>query len=59
MHRLWSGLPGYRIVYTLDPRKQRHFVLGVFSRDFDYDETDARTQRVLEVYDRLDIPRYD
>ena len=49
----------YRVVYALDPRKQRYFVLGIFSRDFDYDETDARTQRVLEVYDRLDIPRYD
>jgi hypothetical protein len=49
----------YRIVYAFDPRKQRYFVLGILPRDFDYDETDARTRRVLEAYERLNIPRYD
>jgi len=34
------------------------YVLGIFNRDFNYDETDARTRRVLQAYDRLDIPSY-
>jgi hypothetical protein len=48
----------YRVVYAFNPRIQRYYVLGVFDRDFNYDESDQRTQRVLEVYDRLDIPEY-
>jgi len=48
----------YRVIYAFDPRIQRYFVLGVFDRDFNYDESDARTKRVIEAYDRLDIPSY-
>ena len=48
----------YRVVYAFDPRIHRYYVLGVFNRDFDYDESDPRTQRVLAVYDRLNIPEY-
>jgi hypothetical protein len=48
----------YRVVYAFDPRIHRYFVLGIFNRDFNYDEADARTQRVLQAYDRLDIPSY-
>jgi hypothetical protein len=46
----------YRVVYGFDPQKQRYYVLGVFHRDFNYDESDPRTQRVLQAYDRLEIP---
>lgn len=50
--------PRYRIVYAFHPQTHVHSVLGVFTRDFDYDEADERTQRVLRVYDRLNIPAY-
>jgi hypothetical protein len=48
----------YRVVYAFDPRIHRHFILGIVNRDFDYDESDPRTRRILEAYDRLDIPEY-
>jgi hypothetical protein len=52
------GRQRYRVVYTLDPRFSRYFVLGIFTRDFEYDPKDARTRRVLAAYDRLGIPNY-
>ena len=48
----------YRVVYALDPRVSCYYVLGIFSRDFNYDLNDPRTQRVIEAYDRLGIPSY-
>ena len=48
----------YRVVYALDPRVSRYYVLGVFTRDFNYDASDPRSQRVLALYDELDIPSY-
>jgi hypothetical protein len=48
----------YRIVYALDPRISRYFVLGIFDRDFNYDESDPRTQRVLASYDSLGIDAF-
>jgi len=48
----------YRVVYAFDPRIRRHFVLGIVDRDFNYDESDPRTRRILEAYDRIDIPKY-
>jgi hypothetical protein len=48
----------YRIVYALDPRVSRYFVLGVFDRDFNYDESDPRTKRVIVSYDSIGIPDY-
>jgi mRNA-degrading endonuclease RelE of RelBE toxin-antitoxin system len=48
----------YRIVYALDPRISRYHVLGVLKRDFDYDENDQRTKRILAAYDDLAIPKY-
>jgi hypothetical protein len=50
--------PKYRVIYAFHPQTHIHYVLGVFTRDFDYDERDARTQRVLAVYARLGIPEY-
>src|SRR5208283_3034191 len=37
----------YRVVYALDPRLSRYHVLGIVDRDFDYDENDERTKRIL------------
>jgi len=48
----------YRVVYALDPRFRRYYVLGVVHRDFDYDENDDRTKRMLAAYDSLGIPTY-
>jgi hypothetical protein len=48
----------HRIVYAFEPRVHRYFVLGVFDRNFNYAESDPRTQRILAVYDNLDIPSY-
>jgi hypothetical protein len=48
----------YRIVYALDPRISRYFVLAVLHRDFNYDEHHPRVQQLLEAYDRLGIPSY-
>jgi hypothetical protein len=50
--------PLYRVIYAFHPQKHIHYVLGVFDRNFNYDENDARTKRVLAIYDRLDIPTY-
>ena len=50
--------PRYRIVYAFHPQTHVHSVLGIFTRDFNYDERDERTQRVLRVYDRLNIPSF-
>jgi hypothetical protein len=48
----------YRMVYALDPRISRYYVLGIFLRDFNYDISDPRTLRVLNAYDQLGIPPY-
>lgn len=48
----------YRVVYALDPRLSRYFILAVLHRDFDYDEKHPRVQQLLATYDRLDIPSY-
>ena len=48
----------YRVVYALDPRISRYFILAVLHRDFDYDEKHPRVQQLLATYDRLGIPSY-
>lgn len=48
----------YRVVYALDPRVSRYYVLGIFTRDFNYDAADARTKRVIAAYDKLGIPAF-
>ena len=48
----------YRVVYALDPRSSRYTVLGIFTRDFNYDRNDPRTRRVVADYDALGIPAY-
>lgn len=48
----------YRVVYALDPRISRYFVLAVLPRDFDYDERHPRVQQLLATYDGLGIPSF-
>lgn len=48
----------YRVIYALDPRIRRYYVLAVLPRKFDYDEQHPRVQQLLAVYDRLGIPPY-
>jgi hypothetical protein len=55
---LEAAEPRYRVIYAFHPLKHIYYVLGIFTRDFNYEQTDARTQRVLAVYDRLAIPVY-
>ncbi len=59
--KIWDledrGVPA-RIIYALDPRISRYHVLGVVSRDFNYDERDDRTKGILAAYDELGIPDY-
>lgn len=54
--KVWSleakGLP-YRVVYAYEIGRQRYHVLGVFHRDFNYDLTDPRTQRVQNAYSNI------
>jgi hypothetical protein len=43
----------YRLIYAFIPLKQHHYILGIMPRkngDFDYDERDPRTQRIVEAY---------
>jgi hypothetical protein len=48
----------YRVVYALDPRVSRYYVLGVFPREFNYESKDARTRRVIAAYESLGIPTW-
>jgi hypothetical protein len=48
----------YRVIYALDSRFSRYYVLGIFSRDFNYDVNDARTRRLIASYDELGIPSW-
>jgi hypothetical protein len=48
----------YRVIYALDPRVRRYYVLAILHRDFDYDEKHPRVRRLLDTYDRLGIPSY-
>jgi hypothetical protein len=48
----------YRVVYALDPRVSRYYVLGVFPREFNYESKDERTRRVIAAYEGLGIPTW-
>ena len=48
----------YRILYALDPRISRYFVLAILHRDFNYDEKHPRVRQLIDTYDRLDIPDF-
>lgn len=48
----------YRVIYALDPRVSRYYVLAVLPRSLAYDEQHPRVRELLAVYDRLGIPHY-
>lgn len=48
----------YRIIYALDSRQTKYYVLGVLHRKFDYDPAHERSKRLLAAYDDLGIPKY-
>lgn len=54
--KLWDlerkGL-AFRIIYAYETGLQRYYVLGIFRRDFNYDTSDPRVQRVLAAYGDL------
>jgi hypothetical protein len=43
----------YRIIYAYEIPTRSFHVLGIVSRDFDYDPTDPRSQRILRAYKDL------
>lgn len=49
----------YRIVYALDPRCSRYYVLAVLPRDVDYDSSHPRVIELTAAYDRLGIPAFE
>jgi hypothetical protein len=59
--KLWNledlGLK-YRVLYCLDPRVSRYYVLAIIPRVVNYDEKHPRIIRVLSDYDALGIPSY-
>lgn len=43
----------YRVIYAYDPNCRRFYVLGVLNRDFNYERTDPRTERIFRTYQNL------
>lgn len=46
---------GYRVLYAFDRHRQEFYVLGIPPRDIAYDQTHARIQRLIAVYDSLGL----
>lgn len=47
----------YRIIYAFHAAEFRYYVLAILERSFNYEISDPRVKRIIEVYDALDIPR--
>jgi mRNA-degrading endonuclease RelE of RelBE toxin-antitoxin system len=45
----------YRVLYAFDRDQQMFYVLGIPPRDIAYDQTHPRIQRLIAVYDSLDL----
>ena len=43
----------YRIVYAFVPGKSQYHVLGIVSRDFDYDSSHPLSRRIIAAYQNL------
>ena len=43
----------YRVVYAFLPRKSQYHVLGIVSRDFDYDPRHELSRRIIAAYENL------
>ena len=50
--------PQYRVIYAYDPQYQTFYILGVLNRDWDYRTDHERTQRIIDIYEGLDIRIY-
>jgi len=54
--KVWSledqGLQ-HRVVYAFVPQKSRYHVVGIVSRDFNYDSSHPLTKRILVAYENL------
>ncbi|MHB1587724.1 MAG: hypothetical protein ACYCRH_11925 [Acidiferrobacteraceae bacterium] len=48
----------YRIIYAFQPLKNSYHILGVVTRDFEYEDQDPRTERIKTAYSRLGLPFY-
>ncbi len=46
----------YRVLYAFDPRVHNYYVLGIPPREIAYDPNHPRIQRLVAVYDALDLP---
>lgn len=46
---------GYRVLYAFDRNRHKFYVLGIPPRDIAYDHTHPRIQRLIAVYDSLDL----
>lgn len=46
---------GYRVLYAFDSSLHVFYVLGVLPRDIAYDQSHARIQRLVAVYDSLGL----
>jgi mRNA-degrading endonuclease RelE of RelBE toxin-antitoxin system len=46
---------GYRVLYTFNRHQKVFYVLGIPPRDIAYDYTHPRIQRLIAVYDNLDL----
>lgn len=46
---------GYRIIYGYSQSEQKYYVLGILSRNFDYDPNHPTTKRILREYEDLCI----
>lgn len=43
----------YRVVYAFLPRKSQYHVLGIVSREFDYDPRHELSRRIVAAYENL------
>lgn len=43
----------YRVVYAFVPGKSQYHVLGIVSRDFDYDSSHPLSRRIIAAYQNL------
>lgn len=58
--KLWAlrGAKDLRVIYAFHPTELRYYVLGIVSRDFDYDNNHEVTKRIIADYDEIGIPGY-
>jgi len=53
-----GALLPWRVIYAYDSEYSAYYVLGIIRRETNYDEHDAKIQRILNDYDALGLPTY-